>query len=238
MAAVFIRAERPELPHQLLLPNETSSSGTALEEVRHGLDSQPPLGGPVVLHCGKWRLSLPELRALQQQLAERSLVLIQVESRIATSLVAAAALGLSTRSSPEPPGHPAEAAVEGAPENDGLTLHHGTLRSGDHLKVGGSVLVLGDVNPGARVSAAGHVMIWGRLRGIAHAGCLGDGRARIVALELRPLQLRIGTAVARGPTEPPPAGFTEEARLEEGGRIVIDPARPQWPLVRGTSLSG
>ncbi len=55
----------------------------------------------------------------------------------------------------------------------------------------GSLLVLGDVNPGARVSAGGDVRVWGRLRGVAHAGSGGDQRARIVALQLRPLQLRI-----------------------------------------------
>jgi septum site-determining protein MinC len=231
MAAVFIRAERPALPHQLLLPEQPHGSATALEEVCRSLDAQPPSGGSVVLHCGNWRLTLPEVKALQEHLGKRMLVLIQVESHAETTLVAAAALGLATRLCSDPADLPTAAVAKEPAVQSGLTFHHGTLRSGDHLQVGGSVLVLGDVNPGARVSAAGHVLIWGRLRGIAHAGCLGDGRARIIALELRPLQLRIGAAVARGPTEPPPAGFTEEARLENG-QIVIDPARPQWPLVR------
>jgi septum site-determining protein MinC len=238
MAAVFIRAERPALPHHLLLPDEPNGSAIALEEIRRSLAPHPTPGGPVVLHCGNWRLTLPELKALQQQLGEMSLVLIQVESHAETTLVVAAALGLSTRLCSDSADPSPVAGADDPAADNGLTYHHGTLRSGDHLQVGGSVLVLGDVNPGARVSAAGHVLVWGRLRGIAHAGCRGDGRARIVALELRPLQLRIGTAVARGPTEPPPAGFTEEARLEDG-RIVIDPARPQWPLLGGgPSLSG
>ena len=237
MAAVFIRASRPTLPHQLVIASDPDGSGTALDELRISLNSEPPPAGEVVLHGGPWPLTLPDLKTLQRQLADRGLALIQVESQLETTLVAAASMGLATRLASRPESAPTPAPAGDHPTIDGLTIHHGTLRSGDHLQVGGSLLVLGDVNPGARVSAAGHVLIWGRLRGTAHAGCLGDGRARIIALELRPLQLRIGTAVARGPTEPPPLGFTEEARLVNGA-IVIDPARPQWPLLGAETLSG
>jgi septum site-determining protein MinC len=64
---------------------------------------------------------------------------------------------------------------------------------------------------------------------VAHAGCRGDRAARIVALRLQPLQLRIADAVARGPEESPPAGLAEQAHLE-GKEIRIDPASPHWPL--------
>ena len=87
------------------------------------------------------------------------------------------------------------------------------------------MLLLGDVNPGAKVSAEGDVMVWGRLRGTAHAGKSGNDQAKIVALQLRPLQLRISNKVARGPEEQPQEGFAEEA-LIESGQIVIKPARP------------
>ena len=72
-------------------------------------------------------------------------------------------------------------------------------------------------------------MVWGRLRGIAHAGRSGDRTACIVALYLHPLQLRIADAVARGPQEVPPVGLAEKAHLVDG-RIQIDPADPFWPL--------
>ena len=110
-----------------------------------------------------------------------------------------------------------------------LSVHQGTVRAGDHRQVTGSLLVLGDVNPGAQISATGHVMVWGKLRGIAHAGCSGDRMARIVALHLHPLQLRIADQVARGPAEAPPAGLAEKAHLVDG-QIKIDPADPSWPL--------
>jgi len=193
----------------------------------------------VILHANHWRLTLPELQALRQRLQRQGLTLIGVECRNTETLVAAAALGVTASAGADltpttPPvatasSSPAEPSPQPVIPPDPLTIHRGTLRSGDHLQVEGSLLVLGDVNPGARASAAGHVLVWGRLRGIAHAGCLGDGSARIVALELRPLQLRIAAAVARGPSDPPPAGLSEEARLVDGV-IRIDPAQATWPL--------
>ena len=86
------------------------------------------------------------------------------------------------------------------------------------------ILIVGDVNPGAIVLAGGNIMIWGKLRGIAHAGRDGNASAKITALQLRPLQLRIANKVARGPKEKPEEGFAEEALIEEG-IIVIKPAR-------------
>jgi septum site-determining protein MinC len=142
-------------------------------------------------------------------------------------VVAAAALGLEAEREMEPA--PLARTAPG-PMAARLTIHQGTLRSGDHLQAEGSVLVLGDVNPGARITAGGHVLVWGRLRGVAHAGCHGDATARIMALQLRPLQLRIGAKVARGPQDIPPTGFAEEARLVDGV-IQIDAADPQWPLI-------
>ena len=65
---------------------------------------------------------------------------------------------------------------------------------------------------------------------MAHAGRRGDDQATIVALQMRPLQLRIANAVARGPDEVPIAGLCEAARLING-EIRIDPASPRWPLL-------
>jgi septum site-determining protein MinC len=186
-------------------------------------------GRTLLLQSGDRLLTLPELRTIAELLASRGLNLQTVEASDACSLVAAAALGLTTRLCPIPePNSPTPESSEPEQQGAALTIHRGTLRSGDHLQVEGSVLLLGDVNPGARISAAGDVRVWGRLRGVAHAGCRGDGGARIVALQLRPLQLRIAEAVARGPEDQPPAGFCEEAVLLEGS-ISIRPAEPHWP---------
>jgi septum site-determining protein MinC len=212
-------------PLHLQLSPLATAQASALEEVQVALNAEPS-GGLAVLHGADRPLTVPDLQAIQALLRSAHLELQQLESAEANSLVAAAALGLSTVFSPAAAG--VEAADQDPASAAGLTIHRGTLRSGDHLQVQGSVLLLGDVNPGARISAGGDVRVWGRLRGIAHAGCAGNAEARIVALQLRPLQLRIAAAVARGPEDQPPAGFCEEAVLVEGA-IAIRPAEPHWP---------
>ena len=73
----------------------------------------------------------------------------------------------------------------------------GTLRSGQVLEAEGSVILLGDVNPGARIAAKGNIIVLGALRGTALAGLAGEKHAVIVALEMEPVQLRIGGAALR-----------------------------------------
>ncbi len=101
-------------------------------------------------------------------------------------------------------------------------FHQGTVRSGEYLESSGDLLILGDVNPGAKVSAEGNIIIWGRLLGIAHAGSKGDSKSTISALQLRPVQLRIASRVARGPKEKPQLGFAEQARIDSE-EIIICP---------------
>jgi septum site-determining protein MinC len=84
----------------------------------------------------------------------------------------------------------------------------------------GSVVILGDVNPGAEIIASGSVIVWGRLRGTVHAGAEGDEKAVVAALDMRPMQLRIASLASitperRGKVQP------EMARIENG-RVVAD----------------
>jgi len=101
-------------------------------------------------------------------------------------------------------------------------FHEGTVRSGEYLESPGDLLILGDVNPGANVSAEGNIIIWGRLLGIAHAGSKGNSNATISALQLRPVQLRIAKKVARGPKEKTQLGLAEQARIDSE-EIIIYP---------------
>jgi len=233
MAAVWIAAGSPHGPHRLRLPAPTSS-GSALELVSQAL-AHPPGQGPVVLEALHWPLTLTDLRPIKRRLEAAGLALQGICSQDRPTLVAAAALGISGEWTQG--GRATTTARDPRQDEGAFTLHRGTLRSGEHLQADGSVLVLGDVNPGARVSAAGHVLVWGRLRGLAHAGCRGDGEARIVALQLHPLQLRIAEVVARGPEGRPPLGLAEQALLRQGV-IQIEPAPPQWPQELGRGLSG
>ena len=123
----------------------------------------------------------------------------------------------------------------GIEKSQNLSIHQGTLRSGDHLETHGHLLVVGDVNPGGSVSADGDVYIWGRLRGRAHAGRNGDQSARIVALQLRPLQLRIADLVARGPEETPQEGLAEQACVRDGA-ITIEAAKAPFSALQPPRL--
>ena len=118
-----------------------------------------------------------------------------------------------------------------APQNDILTnlcyqrkdiLHKGTVRSGNRISSNGDLFIIGDVNPGAIVSANNNVYIWGKLLGIALAGEDGDKNASIASLYLNPLQLRICDIVAIGPKEKPNHQYPEVAVLENQ-TIIIKP---------------
>ncbi len=78
-------------------------------------------------------------------------------------------------------------------------VHRGTLRSGQSCRHAGTVVVLGDVNPGAQVISGGDVLVWGRLRGFVHAGAMGDEQALVAALDFEPVQLRIAGYIAMTP---------------------------------------
>ncbi|MGI6224880.1 MAG: septum site-determining protein MinC [Peptococcales bacterium] len=75
------------------------------------------------------------------------------------------------------------------------------LRSGQAIFHEGTVIIFGDVNPGAEVIASGHIFVMGHLRGIAHAGAHGDVRALVYASRLQPTQLRIANFITRAPDE-------------------------------------
>ena len=74
-----------------------------------------------------------------------------------------------------------------------------TVRSGVEIRHPGTIVIFGDLNPGGKAIAAGDILVWGRLRGIAHAGAQGNHQCRITALQMEFTQLRIADAVARAP---------------------------------------
>ncbi|MEM9979087.1 MAG: septum site-determining protein MinC [Cyanobacteria bacterium P01_D01_bin.2] len=97
-----------------------------------------------------------------------------------------------------------------------------TVRSGTEICHPGSIVVLGDVNPGGALIAAGDIFVWGRLRGLAHAGSQGNTACRIMALHMQPTQLRIAGHVARAPEKPPTQYQPEVAYVNKDSiRIAI-----------------
>ena len=76
-------------------------------------------------------------------------------------------------------------------------FYKGTLRSGQMLESASSLIILGDVNPGAKVIAKGNIIILGALKGNVYAGAGGNEDSFVVALEMAPIQIRIGDVIAR-----------------------------------------
>jgi septum site-determining protein MinC len=97
-----------------------------------------------------------------------------------------------------------------------------TLRSGQAIRYAGHVVVMGDVNAGSEIVAAGDVLVWGRLRGVVHAGASGNDKAVVCALRLTPTQLRIGNFIARAPDELYNSQRGPEIARVRDGRILIE----------------
>ena len=101
-------------------------------------------------------------------------------------------------------------------------LHKGTVRSGERISSNGNLCIIGDVNPGAIVSAKKNIYVWGKLLGIAFAGKSGNKNAFISSLYLNPLQLRIADVIAIGPKEKPKNFYPEIAVIDKQ-TIIIKP---------------
>lgn len=106
-------------------------------------------------------------------------------------------------------------------DRDPTLLIRRHLRSGQHVRFAGNVVVLGDVNPGAQIQADGDIVVMGTLRGLAHAGVRGDETRVIAAFRLAASQLRIARYIARAPEGDAPPPVPEVALVREG-QVIID----------------
>ena len=76
-------------------------------------------------------------------------------------------------------------------------FYRGSLKKGDSLESEASIVVIGDVDHGARIIAKGNIIVLGELKGTAAAGMAGNREAVVVALEMAPTQIRISDATSR-----------------------------------------
>ena len=97
-----------------------------------------------------------------------------------------------------------------------------TLRGGQEIRTKSSVLVCGNVNPGAQIIAGGSIDIRGTCRGMVHAGAYGNSKAFVIADHLMPMQIRIANLIARSPDEMEKTEKAERASIKDG-QIVIEP---------------
>ncbi|MFZ5877968.1 MAG: septum site-determining protein MinC [Chloroflexota bacterium] len=175
-------------------------------------------GARLVLDIGSQALGVDEMSHLRDVLSERGISLWAVLSESPKTEKTAQLLGLATRLSKPRAEERRSPAVE-APGEDTALFVNRTLRSGTRIEFPGHVVVMGDVNPGAEVIAEGNVIVWGRVRGVIHAGAKGNRDAVICALDLSATQLRIAneiSAVLKPQKNPRPeiASINKEGRLQ------------------------
>jgi septum site-determining protein MinC len=103
-------------------------------------------------------------------------------------------------------------------------FYKGNLRSGQVLESETSIIVIGDINPGARIVSKGNIIVLGSLKGSVFAGASGNNNSFVVALDMNPVQIRIADTIARSPDkqEKTAAKETKIAFLEDGN-IYIEP---------------
>jgi septum site-determining protein MinC len=179
------------------------------------IEQQPAFfqGARLTLDVGNQALKSAELTALRDQLSERGIMLWAVLSNSPTTENTAQLLGLATRIHKARP-QPELQTAKGIDDETALWVNK-TIRSGTRIEFAGHIVVLGDVNPGAEVIAGGSVIVWGRLRGVVHAGAHGNRQAVVCALDLSPTQLRVAEEIAVAPerrSKPQP----EIVRIKDG----------------------
>lgn len=202
-----------------------------LGELTSRLEQTPAFfkGGRVALNVGPRQLTRAQLTHLGDLLQEHQMSLWAVVSESNITREETLALGLETTLG-SPQGLRLQATLEEAgrtrPDEHSAVLVRRTIRSGQSLHHPGHVIVIGDVNPGAEIVAGGDVVVWGRLRGIVHAGAGGDEGAVVCALGLAPMQLRISRYISRSPGGELNQDHTRDASPEvasvQDGQIIVE----------------
>ncbi len=101
-------------------------------------------------------------------------------------------------------------------------FYKGHLRSGQVLEFEKSVIIIGDVNPGASIISKGNIIILGSLRGTAFAGATGKKNSFIVAMDMHPIQLRIADVFAMA-SEHSKSSAEPRIAFVEDENIYIEP---------------
>lgn len=211
-------------PQGLLLQPQSQSWEEVLRTLESSLQSAGGFfrGGHVILQLAEESsIDEAELEALRKLLETHDLRLDAVLGGDETTRRLARGQGLRTRV-PE--------AVTRKPQDieERSTFVRKTLRSGQRIYFPGNVTLLGDVNPGGEIIAGGNIVVWGRVRGVVHAGAMGDAQAVICALDLEPSQLRIAGLITRPPDNQERRSSQPEMAQIRDGTIVVEP----W-IVRG-----
>ncbi len=160
------------------------------------IDERPAFfqGARLAMDVGSQILKVNDLIDLRDHLSERNVSLWAVVSDSPTTEQTSQLLGLATRISKPRPEEQRQ-FIDTITDDTALFINK-TIRSGTRIEFPGHIVIVGDINPGAEIVAEGNVIIWGRVRGMIHAGSKGDRSAFICALDLSANQLRIADEVS------------------------------------------
>lgn len=179
-------------------------------------------GAKIILDVENHIIRAAEMGSLRDTLSDMGITLWAVLTNSPTTEKNAQALGLATRiHKPVPENRQMPSQHNDYLEGDEAIFIHRTLRSGNSINFDGHVVVVGDVNPGAEIIAGGNVIVWGKLRGMVHAGANGNEDAMVCALALAPTQLRIGDKIAVSPSDG--GQMKPEIAVIRDNRVVAEP---------------
>lgn len=209
-----------------------------IEDLTTLIDQQAAFfrGGQLVLDVGERTLNTATLTALMQRLETREINLAGILAEDPDTENIAKGLELATVLEDVPP--PAPPPRDDDDDEFGLetidseeygtagVLIRRTLRSGRTVRSRGHVVVLGDVNSGAEIIAIGDIIVWGKVRGIVHAGAQGDEEAVVCALDLAPVQLRIANLITVPPQDKKRKNVYPEMAHIADGQIEAIPWKP------------
>ncbi|MBF0317282.1 MAG: septum site-determining protein MinC [Nitrospirae bacterium] len=105
--------------------------------------------------------------------------------------------------------------IDSSDEKRTLMTLSKTIRGGQRVTYDGDLMIIGNVNPGAYVIATGNIIVLGVLKGVAHAGAGGDEEAVVIALNLKPQQLKIANIVTRPPDDDVQTLYPERAFVKD-----------------------
>ena len=70
-------------------------------------------------------------------------------------------------------------------------FYEGAVRNGKTVESDGHLVLVGNVEEGGKIAAVGNVIVMGSLKGSVEAGCMGNDRAYVIALDFAPEEVRI-----------------------------------------------
>lgn len=229
----------------------TMDSKVSMDEVERGLRDYLVSvkgrfdGGRVTLNMGNRHMT-PEqvgrLRTILEKENKLTLTGLSVGADALRDL-----LETPVQPAPQPAAEPADAIVDAAPaveappsppplemaaESPDTLLVKGTCRSGTMIHNSGNVVILGDVNPGAEITATGDIIVLGRLGGLAHAGVGGAEDVVVLANNIEATQVRIASHIMMDVPSGRGRGSDRNPHiaLVKGGTLVLEPfvARSVW----------